>query len=288
MEHHPGTEVAVRVRAGMDAFERFVRSGLELAGVEVDDTELGVMRAADMIYGPGMRALADADLAEAWEEAALDPGRAPNGSLPPPAGSAAAAAAAAPAADGAAPPAQAPAHPQDLSLREQAALVAAGELDPAELLRATLERIEQRDGPLRSVVATFPEESERMLAAAPRGPLHGVPVAVKDQFCLPWRAPTDGTGKDALPAGESAVHARLREAGAVVCAVTNMHWWGAGSTGHVSAYGPAANPWDAEHCAGGSSGGSAAAPAARLVAGAVGADGGGTVPKVGLMPVTPQ
>jgi Asp-tRNA(Asn)/Glu-tRNA(Gln) amidotransferase A subunit family amidase len=259
----------------MDAFERFVRGGLELAGMEVGDVELGVMRVADAIYGERVRALIQADLADVAEEPDLDPGRPP--SDVPLAGRAVAQSPPAPAA-AEEPPAPAPgAHPQDLSLRAQAALVASGELDPAELLRATLERIEERNGPLRSVIATFPEESERMLAEAPRGPLYGVPVAVKDQFALPWRAPTDGTHREAIPAGSSAVYERLRAAGAVVCAVTNMHWWGAGSTGHVSAYGPAANPWNAEHCAGGSSGGSAAAPVARLVAGAVGADGGGSI-----------
>jgi len=56
-----------------------------------------------------------------------------------------------------------------------------------------------------------------------------------------------------------------------------MHFWGAGSTGHVSAYGPVGNPWNTEHCGGGSSGGSAAAVGARLVAGAVGTDGGGSI-----------
>lgn len=255
----------------MDAFERHVRSGLELAGVEVDDLELAIMRGADLVYGPAMRALADADLAEVWHEADLDPARAPTGSDVPQR-------------DGTRAPADEPpvapapaGHPQDLALRDQAALVASGDLDPAELLQATLERIEERDGSLRSVAATFPSESERMLAEAPQGPLHGVPIGVKDQFALPWRAPQDGTPTAAIPAGESGVFRRLRDAGAVVACVTNMHWWGAGSTGHLSAYGPVANPWSDEHCGGGSSGGSAAAVGARIVAGAVGADGGGSI-----------
>ncbi|MEA2427755.1 MAG: aspartyl-tRNA(Asn)/glutamyl-tRNA(Gln) amidotransferase subunit, partial [Thermoleophilaceae bacterium] len=168
------------------------------------------------------------------------------------------------------------AHPQDLSLRAQAAAVAAGQLDPAELLEATVARIEERDTELNAVVARFPEESRRMLAAAPRGPLHGVPVAVKDMFALPWRAPRDGTDHEQLPAGESGVYRLLRDAGAVIVGVTNMHFWGGGSTGHVSAYGPVGNPWDTTHCGGGSSGGSAAAVGARLTAGAVGTDGGGS------------
>jgi Asp-tRNA(Asn)/Glu-tRNA(Gln) amidotransferase A subunit family amidase len=168
-------------------------------------------------------------------------------------------------------------HPQDVSLRDQAAGVAAGDLDPRELLRATLERIEERDGAYNSIVASFPEESERMLDAAPQGPLQGVPIAVKDMFTLPWRGPRDGSPREQLPAGESGVYRRLRDAGAVVVGVTHMHLWGGGSTGHISAYGPVGNAWNAEHVGGGSSGGSGAAVGARLVAGAVGTDGGGSI-----------
>jgi aspartyl-tRNA(Asn)/glutamyl-tRNA(Gln) amidotransferase subunit A len=168
-------------------------------------------------------------------------------------------------------------HPQDLGLHEQAAAIETGDLDPRELLSATLARIEERNAPLNAVVATFPEESERMLAKAPPGPLHGVPVGVKDMFRLPWRAPRDGSARDQLPPGESGVYRRLRDAGAVVVGVTQMHLFGAGSTGHVSAYGPVGNPWEVRHCGGGSSGGSAAAVGARLVAAAVGTDGGGSI-----------
>jgi Asp-tRNA(Asn)/Glu-tRNA(Gln) amidotransferase A subunit family amidase len=168
-------------------------------------------------------------------------------------------------------------HPQDLPLRDQAAGIASGDLDPRELLAATLERIEERDGPHNSIVARFPEESERMLAAAPAGPLHGVPIAVKDMFTLPWRGPRDGSPRQMLPPGESGMYRLLRDAGAVVVGVTQMHFWGGGSTGHVSAYGPVGNAWNAEHVGGGSSGGSATAVGARLVAGAVGTDGGGSI-----------
>ena len=172
-------------------------------------------------------------------------------------------------------------HPQDLSLRGQAETVASGDLDPGELLDATFERIEERDGELNSVVARFPDEAARMLdearSGAKRGPLFGVPVAIKDMYALPWRGARDGTEFEHMPPGESAVFRRLRDAGAVVAGVTNMHLYGGGSTGHISAYGPVGNPWDAARCGGGSSGGSAAAVGARLVAAAVGTDGGGSV-----------
>ena len=168
------------------------------------------------------------------------------------------------------------AHPQDLPLREQARLLAVGELDASELLEATLGRIEQRNPPLRAVVATFPEESRAMLAAAPPGPLRGVPVTVKDMFSLPWRGYRNGTRHELGAASASGVFRRLRDAGAVVVGVDNQHELGLGTTGRASPYGAAANPWNAVHCAGGSSSGSAAAVAARLVAGAVGSDSGGS------------
>lgn len=62
----------------MDTFEQHVRAGLELAGVEVDATDLAVMRAADSVYGPKMRALGEADLADAWVEPGLNPSRPPS------------------------------------------------------------------------------------------------------------------------------------------------------------------------------------------------------------------
>jgi Asp-tRNA(Asn)/Glu-tRNA(Gln) amidotransferase A subunit family amidase len=168
-------------------------------------------------------------------------------------------------------------HPQVLSLREQAAAIRSGELDPGELLDATLARIEERNGDLNAFVDISPDESRRMIEQAPEGPLHGVPVGIKDEFSIPWRAPRNGSSLDAIPAGESAVFRRLRDAGSVIAGVTQMHFWGEGTTGHASAYGPVGNPWDPTRCAGGSSGGSASAVGGRMVAAAVGADGGGSV-----------
>ena len=61
----------------MDALERYVRGGLELAGVELDDTELAIIRVADGVYGPELHALQAADLVHVWPEPDLDPGRPP-------------------------------------------------------------------------------------------------------------------------------------------------------------------------------------------------------------------
>jgi Asp-tRNA(Asn)/Glu-tRNA(Gln) amidotransferase A subunit family amidase len=167
----------------------------------------------------------------------------------------------------------------DLSLRNQAAAIAAGEADPAQLLEAALDRISARNPALNAVVETFPERSREMLATAPRGPLHGVPVVIKDEWPLPWRAQRFGAAEmlDPTAPGESGPYRALRDAGAVVVGVGNMHELGASSTGNLSVYGPARNPWNPARCPGGSSSGPAAAVAARLVAGAVGADGVGSI-----------
>jgi aspartyl-tRNA(Asn)/glutamyl-tRNA(Gln) amidotransferase subunit A len=168
----------------------------------------------------------------------------------------------------------------DRPLRAQAAAIATGEAEPTELLDAALERIDERNPGLNAIVETFPEESRRMLADAPRGPLYGVPVAIKDEWPLPWRAERLGAAQYVGPApepGESGPYRSLRDAGAVIVGVANMHEYGSGSTGHISAFGPARNPWDPERAPGGSSSGPAAAVAGRLVAGAVGADGVGSI-----------
>ncbi len=167
----------------------------------------------------------------------------------------------------------------DLGLRTQAAAIAAGDVDPGELLDAALARIEERNPALNAIVETFPERSREMLAAAPEGPLRGVPIVIKDEWPLPWRAQRFGAAELLAPTapGESGPYRALRDAGAVIVGVGNMHELGAGSTGNVSVYGPARNPWDTERCPGGSSSGPASSVAGRLVAGAVGADGLGSV-----------
>jgi Asp-tRNA(Asn)/Glu-tRNA(Gln) amidotransferase A subunit family amidase len=167
----------------------------------------------------------------------------------------------------------------DLTLHGQASAIAAGEVDPAQLLDEALARIAERNPALNAVVATFPEHSRQMLAEAPRGPLYGVPVVVKDEWPLPWRAQRFGAAEMPVASepGESGPYRALRDAGATIVGVGNMHELGASSTGNASVYGPAHNPWDTDRCPGGSSSGPAAAVAGRLVAGAVGADGIGSI-----------
>jgi len=167
----------------------------------------------------------------------------------------------------------------DRPFAEQAAALAAGEADGPELLDETLARIAERNEAVNAVVETFPEHSRKMLDAAPEGPMRGVPVVIKDEWPLPWRAERFGAAEMFTPTapGESGPYRALRDAGAVIVGVANMHEWGSSSTGNASVYGPAHNPWNLERCPGGSSSGPAAAVGSRIVGGAVGADGIGSI-----------
>jgi len=127
-----------------------------------------------------------------------------------------------------------------------------------------------------SVPVVFPDESRRMLAEATDGPLHGVPVTIKDMFCLPWRGMHNGTTHELLPPQASGMFRRLQAAGAVIVGVANQHELGMGATGAFSAYGPCRNPVDLDFCPGGSSSGSAASVAAGLVDHSIGSDSGGS------------
>ena len=167
----------------------------------------------------------------------------------------------------------------DRPLREQAGAIASGDADAVELLDAVLARIEERNPAVNAIVETFPERSHEMLAAATAGPLRGVPVVVKDEWPLPWRAQRYGAAPSFAPfaPGEGGPYRVLRDAGAVIAGVANMHELGSSSTGNASAFGATRNPWNPARCPGGSSSGPGAAVSARLVAGAVGADGIGSI-----------
>jgi aspartyl-tRNA(Asn)/glutamyl-tRNA(Gln) amidotransferase subunit A len=170
---------------------------------------------------------------------------------------------------------------------ELAGLVRSGEVSAREVTDAHLERIEALDGEVRSFLCvgsdTARAAADEVDAARARGdelgPLAGVPVAVKDMFCtrdLPttaasrilegWRPPYDST-----------VVARLRAAGAVVIGKTNLDEFAMGSSTENSGFFPTTNPWDATRVPGGSSGGSAAAVAARFAPLALGTDTGGSI-----------
>ncbi|MEU4130451.1 amidase [Streptomyces wuyuanensis] len=166
----------------------------------------------------------------------------------------------------------------------QAAAVRSGAVSARELTELLLARIERHDGTLNAFTAVMAEEAlaeaGRRDAASPeeRGPLHGVPVAVKEENDVEGRVTTFGTAANTRPApADSEVVRRLRAAGAVVIGKTNMPEFGLFPFTESSAHGSTRNPWSPDRSPGGSSGGSAAAVAAGLVPAAIGGDGGGSI-----------
>jgi aspartyl-tRNA(Asn)/glutamyl-tRNA(Gln) amidotransferase subunit A len=174
-----------------------------------------------------------------------------------------------------------------LSLRDLSRLVRRKEISPPELLRQTLSRIEQVDKQLNSYITVMVPSAEEEARSAEkeilrgryRGPLHGLPVAIKDMFATRGVRTTCGSKvlRDWVPDEDATAVARLRAAGAVIVGKTNMHEFSYGVTSDNPHFGPVHNPWDLQRVPGGSSGGSAAAVATSLCAAALGSDTGGSI-----------
>ena len=174
-----------------------------------------------------------------------------------------------------------------LSIAELAPLIRGRKLSPVELVEAALERIERWNPRLNAFLTVTGQEARSAAARAEkeirqgryRGPLHGIPLSLKDNIWTRGVRTTAGSKilADFVPEEDAHVVTRLRRAGAVLIGKTNLHEFAYGVTTNNAHYGPARNPWDTERIPGGSSGGSAAATATGMCVASVGSDTGGSI-----------
>lgn len=161
-----------------------------------------------------------------------------------------------------------------------------GDFSSEELTSAFLERIKKLDGQVNSYISVTADgalsqarEADKRIAAGNAAPLTGVPIAQKDIFCTNGVKTSSGSKMldNFIAPYDATVVSKFNQAGAVMLGKTNMDEFAMGSSNETSFYGPVKNPWDLAAVPGGSSGGSAAAVAARLAPGATGTDTGGSI-----------
>jgi len=174
-----------------------------------------------------------------------------------------------------------------LTLNEASQLVRDGKVSPVELTEECLTRIDRLNARLNAFITVMGDSAraEARMAESEiqrgnwRGPLHGIPIALKDIIDTRGVRTTAASElfKDRVPTADAEVVRRLKSAGAVCLGKLNLHEFAYGGSSVVSYFGPVRNPWDTTRSTGGSSGGSAAAVAARLCYAAIGTDTGGSV-----------
>ena len=175
----------------------------------------------------------------------------------------------------------------EFTIAEASDLLRRKQVSPVELTNACLERIEQLNPAINafitlmhdSALAQAREAEAEITGGNWRGPLHGIPIGLKDLIDTAGVKTTCGSAlfADRIPAEDAHIVKRLKSAGAVLIGKQNMQEFAYGGTSTSSYFGPVRNPWDLERIAGGSSGGSAAAVATGMCFGAIGTDTGGSV-----------
>src|SRR5271170_3048470 len=179
------------------------------------------------------------------------------------------------------------------SIKEIARLFRKRKLSPVELTKLLLARIEKLNPQLNAYITVTADQAlaqakkaqselfapHRRKGHQDRGPLHGIPISLKDNIYTKDIRTTAGSKilKDFIPQQDALVVSQLKNAGAILLGKTNMHEFAYGVTSNSPHYGPVRNPWDLSRIPGGSSGGSAAAVAAGLCYGSIGTDTGGSI-----------
>ena len=173
------------------------------------------------------------------------------------------------------------------TISEVAQLVESGQLSPVELTKAHLDRVEATDTSLNSFITLLADRAleqasvaeEEITGGAYRGPLHGIPIGLKDLYYTRHIRTTVGSSilRDFVPDYDAAVVERFDGAGAVLLGKLQMHEFALGATSVNPHDGPAHNPWDVSRITGGSSGGSGSAVASGQCMAALGSDTGGSI-----------
>ena len=177
--------------------------------------------------------------------------------------------------------------PHELTIKQAAAALRDGSLTAAALADAVLARAQATEPAINAFITRTADLARRQAAQADdelragcdRGPLHGIPIALKDIIDTAGIPTTAGSDflRDRIPQEDAFVTRKLYDAGAVLVGKLNLHEFAMSTTSINPHYGPVANPWDPARVAGGSSGGSAAAVAAGSALGTLGSDTGGSV-----------
>lgn len=174
-----------------------------------------------------------------------------------------------------------------MTVEEFARLWRTRALSATEATDACLARIDADNGRLNAFIRPMADDARRqaqqadreLAAGEYRGPLHGVPVSVKDLFDVAGTPTTAGSRvrEGHVASADAVAVARLRQAGAVIIGKTNLHEFAMGPTNEDSAFGPTLNPFDTTRLSGGSSGGSAVSVAAGMALASIGSDTGGSI-----------
>ena len=175
----------------------------------------------------------------------------------------------------------------NLTIKDLSQLISSGDISPIDLVEATLERIYTLNPKLNAFITILEKSARKDAKNADsmikqgkcRGPLHGIPVSVKDLIYVKGERSTSGSKilSNFVPQYDSTVVKRLKEAGAIIVGMNNTHEFACGITNINPHYGSSKNPWDINRMSGGSSGGSAVAVSAGMTPVSIGTDTSGSI-----------
>jgi aspartyl-tRNA(Asn)/glutamyl-tRNA(Gln) amidotransferase subunit A len=174
-----------------------------------------------------------------------------------------------------------------LTIKHLSKLIASREISSLELVEASIGKIEKLNPKLNAFISIFDQYARRQAERADSlikqgkylGPLHGIPISLKDLIYIKGVRSTSGSKilADFVPDYDSTITRNLRKAGAVIIGTNNLHEFASGITGINPHYGPSRNPWDVARMSGGSSGGSAVAVSSGMSLASIGTDTSGSI-----------